>query len=158
MGGRDLAIHCGAAEGDVVASYTLSQLLPDAFGPADLGLAPPAMSPAADRIGSLDLIRGVAVLGILLMNIVAFAMPEAAYYNPAAFGTRDHADLWAWAINALLIDGRMRGLFSFLFGASLLLVTDRAEAAGEDAARVHFSPDGVAVPVWPRSPVPGLVR
>ena len=41
MGGRDLAVHCGAAEGDAVASYTLSELLPDAFGPADLGLAPP---------------------------------------------------------------------------------------------------------------------
>lgn len=93
----------------------------------------------ADRIASLDLIRGVAVLGILLMNIVAFAMPEAAYLNPAAFGTHGRADLFAWAANALLVDGRMRGLFSFLFGASLLLVTDRAEAAGESAARVHFT-------------------
>lgn len=40
MGGRDLAIHCGAAEGDAVVSYRLSQLLPDAFGPADLEIAP----------------------------------------------------------------------------------------------------------------------
>ena len=39
MGGRDLAVHCGAAEGDAVTSYRLSQLLPDAFGPADLGIA-----------------------------------------------------------------------------------------------------------------------
>ena len=38
MGGIDLPVHCGAAEGDAVASYRLSQLLPDAFGPADLGI------------------------------------------------------------------------------------------------------------------------
>lgn len=39
MGGRDLPVHCGAAEGDAVRSYRLSELLPDAFGPADLGIA-----------------------------------------------------------------------------------------------------------------------
>lgn len=38
MGGRDLAVHCAGAEGDAVASYALSELLPDAFGPADLGI------------------------------------------------------------------------------------------------------------------------
>lgn len=38
MGGRDLPVHCGAAEGDAVRSYRLSELLPDAFGPADLGI------------------------------------------------------------------------------------------------------------------------
>lgn len=38
MGGRDIVIHCGAAEGEAVASYRLSQLLPVAFGPADLGI------------------------------------------------------------------------------------------------------------------------
>ncbi|WP_367179641.1 cytidine deaminase [uncultured Sphingomonas sp.] len=40
MGGRDLMVHCGAAEGDAVVTYRLSELLPDAFGPADLGIAP----------------------------------------------------------------------------------------------------------------------
>ena len=39
MGRIDLPVHCGAAEGDAVASYRLSELLPDAFGPADLGIA-----------------------------------------------------------------------------------------------------------------------
>ena len=38
MGGRDLPVHCGAAEGDAIRTYTISQLLPDAFGPADLGI------------------------------------------------------------------------------------------------------------------------
>ena len=93
---------------------------------------------AGERIATLDLVRGVAVLGILLMNIVTFAMPEAAYYNPAAYGSPSRLDYWVWAINAVLVDGRMRGLFSVLFGASLLLVVDRAEAQGLDAARVHY--------------------
>jgi len=39
IGGRDILIHCAAAEGDTVATYQLSELLPHAFGPADLGLA-----------------------------------------------------------------------------------------------------------------------
>ena len=39
MGGRDLIVHCAGMEGDKVASYRLSELLPDAFGPADLGIA-----------------------------------------------------------------------------------------------------------------------
>jgi cytidine deaminase len=36
MGGRDLPVHCGAAEGDAIRTYVVSELLPDAFGPADL--------------------------------------------------------------------------------------------------------------------------
>ena len=39
MGGRDLPVHCGAAQGDAIRTYTVSELLPDAFGPADLGVS-----------------------------------------------------------------------------------------------------------------------
>lgn len=92
----------------------------------------------ADRIGSLDTVRGVAVLGILLMNIVAFAMPDAAYTNPKAYGGHQGIDLAVYLVNFVLFDGKMRGLFSFLFGASMLLVIDRAVAKGESPARVHF--------------------
>jgi len=93
----------------------------------------------ARRIVTLDIVRGVAVMGILAMNIVAFAMPFQAYMNPLAFGYESAADLAAWAFNFVLIDGKMRGLFSFLFGASMLLVIQRAEANGESPARVHYS-------------------
>ncbi|TPG22612.1 DUF418 domain-containing protein [Sphingomonas koreensis] len=92
-----------------------------------------------DRILTLDTIRGVAVMGILTMNIVAFAMPEAAYSNPRAYGGHTGADFAAWLASYILFDGKMRGLFSFLFGASMLLVIDRATAKGENAAVVHFS-------------------
>ena len=94
---------------------------------------------APRRIATLDVIRGVAVMGILVMNIVAFAMPEAAYMNPAAFGGHSGIDLAMWAADFVLVDGKMRGLFSFLFGASMLLVIDRATARQENPARVHFS-------------------
>ena len=39
MGGRDLPVHCGATEGDAIRTYVVSELLPDAFGPADLGVS-----------------------------------------------------------------------------------------------------------------------
>jgi uncharacterized protein len=78
-------------------------------------------------------------MGILAMNIVAFAMPFQAYMNPAAFGSQSAADYVSWAFNFVLIDGKMRGLFSFLFGASMLLVIERAAAAGRSGARVHYA-------------------
>jgi uncharacterized protein len=96
-------------------------------------------APAGERIATLDIVRGVAVMGILAMNIVGFAMPVAAYLNPMAFGTQGPADLASWVFSFILIDGKMRGLFSFLFGASLLLVVERAEASGRNPAVVHYS-------------------
>ena len=96
------------------------------------------MTPAPARIATLDLIRGVAVMGILAANIAAFALPEFAYMTPASMGPPSTPDLFAWVATFILVDGKMRGLFSALFGASMLLVIDRAEANGEDAATVHF--------------------
>ena len=92
----------------------------------------------AGRIATLDILRGVAVMGILAMNIIAFAMPFQAYMNPTAYGLESDADLASWAFSFVFIDGKMRGLFSFLFGASTLLVIERAKAAGESPAKVHY--------------------
>lgn len=96
------------------------------------------MTTTTDRIGTLDFTRGVAVLGILLLNIVNFGMPQGAYINPAAYGGAAGLDLAVYGFNFVLFDGKMRGLFSVLFGASLLLVTERAEAKHEDPVAVHF--------------------
>ncbi|QDX25319.1 DUF418 domain-containing protein [Sphingomonas suaedae] len=98
-----------------------------------------ATTAAGDRYLTLDTVRGVAVLGILLLNIIAFSMPMPAYFNPAAYGGAEGADLAVWFGNFVLFDGKMRGLFSFLFGASTLLVIDRATAKGESAAKVHYA-------------------
>ena len=90
------------------------------------------------RIVTLDIVRGVAVMGILAMNIIAFAMPQPAYQNPAAYGGAEGVDLAVWWFNFVLVDGKMRGLFSLLFGASLLLVIERAAVKGESPASVHY--------------------
>ena len=87
---------------------------------------------------SLDAMRGFAVMGILAMNIIGFAMPEWAYVTPAAYGTDTLADQIAWAFSFIFIDGKMRGLFSLLFGASMMLIIDRATAKGESPAQVHY--------------------
>jgi len=99
--------------------------------------APERLAPG--RLESLDIIRGVAVMAILLMNIVDFAMPGAAYFNIRAYGGSHGANYDAFLINYLLFDGKMRGLFSFLFGASTLIVIEAAEAGGRSAARAHYA-------------------
>ena len=93
---------------------------------------------AGARIDTLDIVRGVAVMGRLAMNIVAFAMPFQAYANPLAYGAEGTADLVSWYLSFIFVDGKMRGLFSFLFGASMLLVIERAAAAGVSPERIHF--------------------
>ncbi len=93
---------------------------------------------AGGRLVTLDIVRGVAVMGILAMNIVAFAMIPAAYINPLAYGMEGAADLASWAFSFVFVDGKMRGLFSFLFGASMLLVIELAEKSGDSPRRVTF--------------------
>lgn len=90
------------------------------------------------RLPTLDGLRGVAVMGILLMNIVSFALPPGAYFNPHAWGTPSRADLALWAAAFVLVDGKMRALFSILFGASLAILARRAEDTDTDPARAHF--------------------
>jgi len=91
------------------------------------------------RHGSIDGLRGLAVMGILLMNIAGFALPSGAYFNPLAGGGAAPADLAVWAVNFVLVDGKMRALFSILFGASTAIVVARAEAAGRNGAGVHLA-------------------
>ncbi|MXP45076.1 DUF418 domain-containing protein [Allopontixanthobacter sediminis] len=87
--------------------------------------------PATDRLVSLDFIRGIAVMGILWANIVAFGQPWAAYMYPAAFKV-PHGEFsdWLWVVQFVLIDGKMRGLFTLLFGAGMMLFMEKAWARG----------------------------
>ena len=91
-----------------------------------------------ERIVTLDLIRGIAVMGIFSVNIVDFSMIQAAYLNPAGYGGWHGADGLVWALNMLFVDGKFRSLFSMLFGASMLLVIERAERSGESGWTVHW--------------------
>ncbi len=85
----------------------------------------------AERVVSLDVVRGLAVLGILVMNIVEFAWPDEAYGNPAFAGGCAGCDLWTWYVQVALFDGKMRALFSMLFGAGLVLVAERMAQRGD---------------------------
>jgi uncharacterized protein len=84
-------------------------------------------------------VRGVAVMGIFSVNVISFAMPEPAYLSPAAYGGAHGANLAIWLLNFIFVDNKLRSLFSILFGASLLLVVERAEAHGRAPALVHAS-------------------
>lgn len=94
--------------------------------------------PAGSRITTLDVIRGIAVMGIFSVNVIDFSLIQTAYLSPVAAGGAQGADLALWLTNHVLIDEKMRTLFSILFGASTLLVIDRALAKGESGARVHY--------------------
>lgn len=91
-----------------------------------------------DRHITIDAVRGFAVLGILLMNIVGMGLPSYAYISPAYYGGDGGADLAAWALAYVLVDGKMRALFTLLFGASLLLVADRAADDRLGPVRTHY--------------------
>ena len=97
------------------------------------------MRPELDRHLELDAMRGFAVMGILAMNIIAFAMPEWAYVTPMAYGGLSTENQISWIFSFIFIDGKMRGLFSLLFGASMMLVIERAQAKGESATKVHYA-------------------
>ena len=92
---------------------------------------------SGERIESIDVLRGVAVLGILLMNIVSMGLPFAAYDDPTIIGNRGPIDYWTWAVATVLVEGKMRAIFSMLFGAGVVLMAERAEARGESSARLH---------------------
>ncbi|MBX9645377.1 MAG: DUF418 domain-containing protein [Novosphingobium sp.] len=87
---------------------------------------------APDRIRTLDLIRGVAVLSILTINIASFAAPDSAGFSPNLPQPGSTADTWSFAFSLVFLEGKMRALFSILFGASLLLLVERREAQGRD--------------------------
>jgi uncharacterized protein len=94
--------------------------------------------PQGDRELSLDVVRGVAVLGILLMNIVGMALPAYAYIDPSWYGGHTGANFWAWFSAYVLVDGKMRALFTMLFGAGVVMIAERADAKGGGAAVLHY--------------------
>ncbi len=89
-------------------------------------------SPAGERIDALDLIRGIAMLGILAVNIEGFAGPIAATVTPDWNGAVGGGDHFAFAAVMVLFEGKMRALLSLLFGASMLLFIEGAESAGRN--------------------------
>lgn len=79
----------------------------------------------ATRIETLDVLRGVAICGILLMNI--WKMGGVTELPLTGFPARLDLEWLTWGVQALFVDGAMRGLFTLLFGASMLLMLRKVE-------------------------------
>ena len=97
-----------------------------------------SLFPRTERILSLDIIRGVAVLGILIMNIQSFSMISAAYLNPTAYGDLTGGNKVIWIISHALADQKFLSIFSMLFGVGILLFSDSVESKGYRPARFYY--------------------
>jgi len=102
-------------------------------------LSTPVFRPVApsERIATLDVLRGLALLGILLMNMEAFAGPLDLSFT----GIDPHwqgMDRWADAFVYVFVQGKFFTLFSLLFGAGFAVMARRAEAAGRDFSRFYL--------------------
>lgn len=92
-----------------------------------------------DRIESLDIMRGIVLCGILLMNINGFGLAHA-YNDPTVSGGATSWNLTTWITTNLFFEGTMRALFSLLFGVGMFVLLDRFEkrGAGIEAANIYF--------------------
>jgi uncharacterized protein len=92
----------------------------------------------SERFHSIDTLRGIAVLGILVMNIYGFAMPLAAYSNPLAYGGTEWFNIGTWYFTHLIFDQKFMTIFSILFGAGLIMMSTRAESRGSKYTGIWY--------------------
>jgi uncharacterized protein len=119
----------------------------DSGGQSDTATAPSytnGVCPVApgDRIDSIDVLRGFAVLGIFVMNIQCFAMFGTVYSNPTYYGMIDGAGYWVWYFSHLFADQKFMTIFSLLFGAGIVLFASSKEDAGQPPRRYHYRRSG----------------
>ncbi|MES2848489.1 MAG: DUF418 domain-containing protein [Bacteroidota bacterium] len=93
----------------------------------------------SERIESLDIMRGIVLFGILLMNINGMGLARA-YEDPTVSGGYKGWDLYTWITTSMFFEGTMRALFSLLFGVGMFILLDRLEkkGAGINAANIYF--------------------
>lgn len=87
------------------------------------------------RIVALDALRGLAVLGIALMNVIAFSMPTNAYINPAVWGGTGTLETSLWAASFVLVEDKFRALFAMMFGAGAAILLGK----GQHPVRAHYA-------------------
>ena len=94
---------------------------------------------ASERIQSLDVIRGIVLFGILLMNTNGYGL-YWSYSDPTNSGGSTGLNLYTWMIANLFFEGTMRALFSLLFGVGMFIFLDRLvkKGAGVNAADIYF--------------------
>ena len=91
-----------------------------------------------ERIVPMDVLRGFALLGILVMNIQSFAMVGYVYDNPTVYGDLNGANFLVWLLSHLLADQKFLSIFSMLFGAGIVLIWQKAESSGARPTRLHY--------------------
>jgi uncharacterized protein len=101
-------------------------------------VAHPAPTIGTDRIESIDVLRGVAVLGILLMNVRTFALPSAAYASPVFGGGDTSIDSLAFIYVEAAASLKFMAIFSFLFGAGVMLFTSRLERRSAQSGQYWY--------------------
>jgi uncharacterized protein len=114
-------------------------MLPNLPAPS-LVIEDPAPAPvaAAERIASIDVLRGVALLGILMVNIWSFALPLIIFSNPSLAGGYTGANYAAWWVSHFFFEEKMMSIFSMLFGAGLVVMTERTDARGLSLTGVYY--------------------
>ena len=101
-------------------------------------VAPASPVSAKERVQSIDVMRGVALLGILAMNIQDFSMISQAYMNPTAYGDLHGWNYAVWYVCRQLAEMKFMSIFSMLFGAGVYLMTSRIEASGRNPRPIHY--------------------
>jgi uncharacterized protein len=89
------------------------------------------------RIASLDVLRGLGVLGMLAAHIQLFAYPGLARWNPTAYGDLRGLNWWVWLVNSMLADGKFISIFAMLVGASILMMAGQSGDSSAPAWRTH---------------------
>jgi len=91
-----------------------------------------------ERISSVDILRGFALCGILVINITSYALPAAALFAPTVAGGMSGLDGITWQVSFIGFFQKMMAIFSMLFGAGLILMMQRAEAIQQKFAGVYY--------------------
>ena len=92
----------------------------------------------SERIAAIDVLRGFAVLGILIVNMQGFARVSSAYTNPASGRILEAADLWTWATIYLFADTKFISIFSLLFGVGIAIMSERMASRGLSGTGLHY--------------------
>lgn len=93
---------------------------------------------SSNRIQTLDVLRGVALLGILVVNIEAFALPSGVLFDPHSAGGFEGANQFVWEWSTVFFFEKMMAIFSMLFGAGIVLFCNKAETAGVQPAKTYY--------------------
>lgn len=111
--------------------------------------APTVAAPTgpSERIQAMDVLRGVAVCGILVINMQQFSMIMQAGFNPTAYGDLTGPNKWVWMLSQIFAHAKFMTIFSIMYGAGIALLTSRLEAKGIRPAGFHYRRSAILIAV-----------